>query len=610
MATQSLEILKNIDPDTWRKARRALEKAMALYLKDPNVSHIDLGCRMLSSKGNAIIPELTVRVHVHQKLYGKEFEKFARLYPDRVIDAQKVGFPVDVIEASYSLNLGAELLHSLVRHKHQLYEQDDGMSLVIKSASDPRIPGGKVRDCVTGEELFLSCWHVIVGLQQATSECSIDRLKSEAEQQKISVDCIRDAMSFHLDAAVVPMKGSVLFSNEQQEMGMVKGVTIPQLGMLVKKYGTEARVTRGVITGVLGYSTHWYGDTAYVIGPIAHIAALTNGRHFCTSGDSGAWWLEQTTRRAVALHFAGSDQGDFGLALSMPDILKALQVEIVTEPSSPPVSLDQSVIRADQITKLLTIMSKNLDRVYSKLAHIFLLAIFCLLTMKLNSYQSKLFQNQNQQQIDQAQRTLDYLKAINQLMRERDYMVKKIIAIIDRFNPEMGLELKTKIANEIYEMTRRYSNLNIELICATITHETGLTWDPSTVSPAKAIGLMQILPATGVYLAQEEGLAFNRIEELLFDPIFNIRLGCRYLAELVSAYGIDGGLVAYNGGMRRAEIWLRHGRAKGILPEETENYAPSILKIYAQYRDSARMAFIDVSEKSIERLYPTSAINP
>jgi soluble lytic murein transglycosylase len=141
-----------------------------------------------------------------------------------------------------------------------------------------------------------------------------------------------------------------------------------------------------------------------------------------------------------------------------------------------------------------------------------------------------------------------------------------------------------KIANEIYQMSKRYSNLEIELICATITHETALTWDPDIVSPANAIGLMQIIPPTGRSLANKQGLEFDKIETTLFDPIINIQLGCRYLSKLIAAYNLDGGLAAYNGGMKRAESWVRNGRAKGILHEETDRYVPSILKIYEEFK--------------------------
>ena len=35
-------------------------------------------------------------------------------------------------------------------------------------------------------------------------------------------------------------------------------------------------------------------------------------------------------------------------------------------------------------------------------------------------------------------------------------------------------------------MEVKYENLNVDLICATITHESARTWDPKVVSPLYA----------------------------------------------------------------------------------------------------------------------------
>ena len=65
-----------------------------------------------------------------------------------------------------------------------------------------------------------------------------------------------------------------------------------------------------------------------------------------------------------------------------------------------------------------------------------------------------------------------------------------------------------------------------------------------------SLGLMQILPSTGADLASEEGILWKSAEEVLLDPIHNIRRGCRYLSGLVQAYNVDAGLAAYNGGKK------------------------------------------------------------
>ena len=163
---------------------------------------------------------------------------------------------------------------------------------------------------------------------------------------------------------------------------------------------------------------------------------------------------------------------------------------------------------------------------------------------------------------------------------------KKIVTIMNRFNKEMPPAMKQAIANEILEMTLRYSNLDVDLICATITHESARSWNPKVVSKAGAMGLMQIMPRTGKWLARFEGVEWTSTEAVLFDPIYNIRLGTRYLSKLIKTYDLEGGLAAYNGGWKRAKKWLANDKADGILWAETRSYIPNVLKLYDEYRST------------------------
>lgn len=88
------------------------------------------------------------------------------------------------------------------------------------------------------------------------------------------------------------------------------------------------------------------------------------------------------------------------------------------------------------------------------------------------------------------------------------------------------------------------------LVAAVITVETH--WDPHAVGGHGELGLMQILPSTGAFLAEERGLA----EYDLADMETNLDLGAYYLASLTRAYGDPlKALAAYNGGPRAVENW-------------------------------------------------------
>ncbi|MBN1153921.1 lytic transglycosylase domain-containing protein [candidate division KSB1 bacterium] len=189
--------------------------------------------------------------------------------------------------------------------------------------------------------------------------------------------------------------------------------------------------------------------------------------------------------------------------------------------------------------------------------------------------------------MNQIEQTMRDIKASMKMDNIRLVNIQKIMGIMDKYNQEMEPGLKYEIAEEIYKMSMKYTNLDIDLICATITHESALSWDPEVVSHAGAMGLMQIMPTTGIFLSDYEGIQWTTPEDVLFNPIYNIRLGCRYLSSLIHAYEVDGGLAAYNGGEKRAAMWLRSNRQDDILWEETRGYVPAVLKLYKKFREQS-----------------------
>jgi soluble lytic murein transglycosylase len=193
----------------------------------------------------------------------------------------------------------------------------------------------------------------------------------------------------------------------------------------------------------------------------------------------------------------------------------------------------------------------------------------------------------SEEQIDKIEQAMVQSRNIMMVDTDRLSAQGKIANIISRFNPDMPDGLKHAIGLEIYRMSVKYPNLDVDLICATITHESARTWDSEVVSRAGALGLMQVMPSTGRWLARHENINWTTDEEVLFNPIYNIRLGTRYLSELIDAYELEGGLAAYNGGGKRVELWLANNKADGILWAETRAYVPFVLKLYDEFKEYA-----------------------
>ena len=130
----------------------------------------------------------------------------------------------------------------------------------------------------------------------------------------------------------------------------------------------------------------------------------------------------------------------------------------------------------------------------------------------------------------------------------------------------------------------------IDLVQALMREESAL--DPRALSPAGAIGHTQLMLPTAQSVARQ--LRLGKVSRTsLTDASLNIRLGARYLGELVRRF--DGSvalaLAAYNAGGGAVSRWLDQRRGleldefvEEIPVEETRGYVKRVLRSYAAYR--------------------------
>lgn len=119
------------------------------------------------------------------------------------------------------------------------------------------------------------------------------------------------------------------------------------------------------------------------------------------------------------------------------------------------------------------------------------------------------------------------------------------------------------------------------------------SFDAEAVSSAGAIGLMQIMPDTGEWIAgklEDEPFDVQR----LYQPEVNLRYGCWYLRFLLDRY--DGDMytasTAYHQGQGRVDQWLEDpqysedGRTlTAISSAVTDTYVNRIMESYANYQE-------------------------
>lgn len=143
---------------------------------------------------------------------------------------------------------------------------------------------------------------------------------------------------------------------------------------------------------------------------------------------------------------------------------------------------------------------------------------------------------------------------------------------------------------EVLDPIARGFGLDPLLLTALVREESA--FNPVIESWANAVGLGQIILPTARRLARSLRIR-NFSREMLFDPEVNLKLGAKYLANLLRRFrGATAlAIAAYNAGELAVERWLRErggldlGRFVEAIPyEQTRLYTQRVLQSYAVYR--------------------------
>ena len=118
-------------------------------------------------------------------------------------------------------------------------------------------------------------------------------------------------------------------------------------------------------------------------------------------------------------------------------------------------------------------------------------------------------------------------------------------------------------------------------------------FNPSVVSPAGAVGLMQLMPEAAARAAGDDKLKTNMTP--LFDPAFNLRVGQDYVTWLMErgvGYDLLRTVAAYNGGpgtlLKTAKMLGDEADSLLVIEclpyQETRNYVEKVVTAYWTYR--------------------------
>ncbi|WP_159874581.1 MULTISPECIES: lytic transglycosylase domain-containing protein [Aquitalea] len=148
---------------------------------------------------------------------------------------------------------------------------------------------------------------------------------------------------------------------------------------------------------------------------------------------------------------------------------------------------------------------------------------------------------------------------------------------VDKLKPVSVPVVNSRLAAQykpLIDQTAREFKLDADLLHSIVTVESG--YNPQAISPKGAIGLMQVIPATG----ERFGIT------ALADPRQNLRAGARYLRFLLSQFNNDLPLViaAYNAGEGAVQKY------RNTIPpyDETRDY---VAKVLASYEKRTGLAY-------------------
>lgn len=146
--------------------------------------------------------------------------------------------------------------------------------------------------------------------------------------------------------------------------------------------------------------------------------------------------------------------------------------------------------------------------------------------------------------------------------------------------------LRSRYPLEYEQVIRAYAHdrhLDPTLVAAVVYAES--RFDPNVTSSAGAVGLMQLLPETGEFVARSTG-GTGFVEADLRDPDLNVRYGTWLLDYLRTRYDgdLETALAAYHAGPTNVDEWRRNGA--GIEFPETQAYVDEVLRVKQVYEQA------------------------
>ena len=170
-------------------------------------------------------------------------------------------------------------------------------------------------------------------------------------------------------------------------------------------------------------------------------------------------------------------------------------------------------------------------------------------------------------------------------MKRKVFVIFAIIIVVLFLISGLVLNFMTpkKYKNYVIESSNEFG-LDKNLVYSIIKVESD--FKSNAVSKSGALGLMQLLPKTAKWIAEELNDDYSK--EKMFIPEVNVRYGCFYLKYLFDKFeNFEIVICAYNAGEGKVLDWIEDGKLirDKIDFEETKNYLSKVEKFYRIYNN-------------------------
>lgn len=165
-----------------------------------------------------------------------------------------------------------------------------------------------------------------------------------------------------------------------------------------------------------------------------------------------------------------------------------------------------------------------------------------------------------------------------------------IISIVLIFILVQNIVLKNiyplKYTDYIYKYSNEF-NVDPYFVLAIIKSESN--FNENALSNKNAVGLMQLLDSTASEIALELGMEYK--QEDLYNPEINIKLGTKYISNLLNYFGnYQLAIAAYNAGIGNINSWVENNiiysdgsNIENIPFKETNIYLRKVTRDYNIY---------------------------